>query len=148
MPNAVYRKFHLQPVQHKCLSLCGVSNSNSISMKKKLFFSFPLCLLSFVSFVHSLLTRLLGLAENLKPYSLHQPLGNYEMQSPGLGARPGWVPHCSALCSFQIWKISSCFVWTSCYFSRTQKKQLIEEEIVKLITKPVSKIRVGRYATI
>lgn len=39
--SAVYGKFHLQPVQHRCLSLCGVRNPNSISMKKNYFF-FPL----------------------------------------------------------------------------------------------------------
>lgn len=110
--------------------------------KKFLFLFFHLLAQFCVLLLISLLTRLLSLAENLKSSSLHQPPGDYK--SSGLGARPGWIPHCSALCSFQIWKIFAWFVWTS----RIWKKQLIEEEIVNLVTKPVSKVRVGRYATI
>lgn len=81
------QKIHLQPARHRCLSLCGVGNPNSISISMNFFFFFlflaQFCFLLLIL----LLTGFLALAENSKSYSLCQPLGDYK--SPGSGARPG-----------------------------------------------------------
>lgn len=55
------------------LSLWGKQPEFNFNLKN---IYFSLCLLSFVFLLILLLTRLLGLAENLKSYSLRQPLGD------------------------------------------------------------------------
>lgn len=68
------QKIHLQPARHRCLSLCGVGNPNSISISMNFFFVFlflaQFCFLLLIL----LLTGFLALAENSKSYSLCQPL--------------------------------------------------------------------------
>lgn len=146
MLNAVYRKLHLQPVQHRCLSLCGVSTPIQFQWKHISFLLFPFAcsvLFSFVNFVAHKIVRFSWEFRTLL------------FVSTSVWLQVSWVRCKTCMgsllqCSLQLpnlhAKIFACFVRTSRYFSRTQKKQLTEEEIVKLATEPVSKVRVGRYA--